>query len=242
MCIVRSDCEETFKPLEQQLQGFLFPFLVIAFGNLFHAWVRIRQKANVVMSQHSLRNIAIYDTTLRDGSQGEGISFSLQDKLAIASRLAEFGIDYIEGGYPMSNEKDAEFFAKVRKLDLGSSRICAFGMTRRRGMKAADDPGMQGLVAAETPVCTVVGKSWDFHATEVLNVSLAENLDMIGDSVEFITRHAECVYDAEHFFDGFKANQSTHARPFAPRRLLEPSGLYCATQTVALGPRRLPKS
>lgn len=158
------------------------------------------------MSQPSLRNIAIYDTTLRDGSQGEGISFSLQDKLAIAARLAEFGVDYIEGGYPMSNEKDAEFFAKVRQLDLGSSRICAFGMTRRRGMKAADDPGMQGLVAAQTPVCTVVGKSWDFHATEVLNVSLAENLDMIGDSVEYITRHAECVYDAEHFFDGFKAN------------------------------------
>lgn len=158
------------------------------------------------MTQDPLRNIAIYDTTLRDGSQGEGISFSLQDKLAIAARLAEFGVDYIEGGYPMSNEKDAEFFAKAKQLKLGSSRICAFGMTRRRGMKAADDPGMQGLVAAETPVCTVVGKSWDFHATEVLNVSLEENLDMIGDSVQFITRHAECVYDAEHFFDGFKAN------------------------------------
>ncbi|MGN6544110.1 MAG: citramalate synthase, partial [Aureliella sp.] len=152
------------------------------------------------------RDIAIYDTTLRDGSQGEGISFSLQDKLTIAARLAEFGIDYIEGGYPLSNEKDVEFFNRVRSMDLGRSRVCAFGMTRRRGMKAADDPGMQAMVAARTPVCTVVGKSWDFHATEILSVSLEENLAMIGDSVEFLARHCEVVYDAEHFFDGFKAN------------------------------------
>ncbi|MCC6511684.1 MAG: citramalate synthase, partial [Pirellulaceae bacterium] len=158
------------------------------------------------MSLDTPRNIAIYDTTLRDGSQGEGISFSLQDKLAIAGRLAEFGVDYIEGGYPMSNEKDAEFFAHVRKMDLGSSRVCAFGMTRRRGMKAAEDPGLLGLLSAQTPVCTVVGKSWDFHATEVLSVSLEENLAMIGDSVEFLARHCEVVYDAEHFFDGYKAN------------------------------------
>lgn len=152
------------------------------------------------------RDIAIYDTTLRDGSQGEGISFSLQDKLMIASRLAEFGVDYIEGGYPLSNEKDVAFFAKARQLNLGSSRICAFGMTRRRGMKADDDPGMKALLAADTPVCTVVGKSWDFHATEVLSVTLQENLDMIGESVEFLAKHCEVIYDAEHFFDGFKAN------------------------------------
>ena len=152
------------------------------------------------------REIAIYDTTLRDGSQGEGISFSLQDKLTIAARLAEFGIDYIEGGYPLSNEKDVEFFSRIRKMDMGSSRVCAFGMTRRRGMKASDDPGMQALLSAQTPACTVVGKSWDFHATEVLSVSLEENIAMIGDSVEFLARHCEVVYDAEHFFDGFKAN------------------------------------
>ncbi len=152
------------------------------------------------------RDIAIYDTTLRDGSQGEGISFSLQDKLTIASRLAEFGVDYIEGGYPLSNEKDVEFFTRVHKLNLGKSKVCAFGMTRRRGMKAADDPGMQAMLAANTPVCTVVGKSWDYHATEVLSVTLEENLSMIGDSVEFLSKHCEVVYDAEHFFDGFKAN------------------------------------
>lgn len=157
-------------------------------------------------SPMTTRDIAIYDTTLRDGSQGEGISFSLQDKLTIAARLSEFGIDYIEGGYPLSNEKDVEFFHRVRSMNLGSSRVCAFGMTRRRGMKAADDPGMKAMVAAQTPVCTVVGKSWDFHATEILSVSLEENLAMIGDSVEYLARHCEVVYDAEHFFDGFKAN------------------------------------
>ena len=152
------------------------------------------------------RSIAIYDTTLRDGSQGEGVSFSLQDKLTIAARLAEFGVDYIEGGYPLSNEKDVEFFRKVKHLQLGSSRISAFGMTRRRGLNPADDPGMQALRNAETPVCTIVGKSWDYHALEVLSVSLEENLAMIGDSVAFLAKHCEVVYDAEHFFDGYKAN------------------------------------
>jgi len=150
--------------------------------------------------------IQIYDTTLRDGSQGEGVSFSLQDKLNVASRLAEIGIDYIEGGYPLSNEKDVAFFEQIRKADLGETKICAFGMTRRRSMKAEADPGMQALVAAETPCITVVGKTWDFHATEVLRVSLEENVDMIAESVEFLGRHAEVIYDAEHFFDGYTAN------------------------------------
>ncbi len=153
-----------------------------------------------------MRTIEIYDTTLRDGTQGEGVSLSLQDKLNIAERLAELGIDFIEGGYPLSNEKDVAFFERARKLSLGKSRLCAFGMTRRRGIRAEDDPGMKALVAAQTPVITVVGKSWDFHATEVLGVSLQENLDMIGESVTFLARHADVVYDAEHFFDGYRAN------------------------------------
>ncbi|MFN7625720.1 MAG: citramalate synthase, partial [Pirellula sp.] len=131
------------------------------------------------------RSIHIYDTTLRDGTQGEGVSLSLQDKLNIASRLAEIGVDMIEGGYPLSNEKDAMFFQRARDLKLGKSQLAAFGMTRRRGMKAADDPGIKALVAAQTPVITLVGKSWDFHATEVLGVSLQENLDMISESVEY---------------------------------------------------------
>jgi 2-isopropylmalate synthase len=153
------------------------------------------------------RSIHIYDTTLRDGTQGEGVSLSLQDKLNIAGRLAEIGIDMIEGGYPLSNEKDTLFFQRVKNLSLGSSLIAAFGMTRRRGMSAEDDPGMKALVAAETPVITVVGKSWDFHATNVLGVSLQENLDMISESVAFLARYSQIVYDAEHFFDGYKANR-----------------------------------
>jgi 2-isopropylmalate synthase len=115
------------------------------------------------------RSIAIYDTTLRDGTQGEGISFSLQDKLNICQRLAEMGIDYIEGGYPLSNEKDVAFFERVKQLKLAQSQVCAFGMTRRRGLKAADDPGMQAMQRAGTPVCTIVGKSWDYHVTDVLS-------------------------------------------------------------------------
>ena len=154
----------------------------------------------------SAKPIQIYDTTLRDGSQGEGVSFSLQDKLNIARRLAETGIDFIEGGYPLSNEKDVAFFEQIRQDDLGGARVCAFGMTRRRSLKAADDPGMQSLVAAQTPCITLVGKTWDYHATEVLRVSLDENLAMIGESTEFLAQSADVIYDAEHFFDGYKAN------------------------------------
>jgi 2-isopropylmalate synthase len=155
----------------------------------------------------TMRNIQIYDTTLRDGTQGEGVSLSLQDKLNITQRLDELGFDYVEGGYPLSNEKDAEYFRRVRDLDLAHAKVCAFGMTRRKGVHVEDDPGMKALVAARAPVCTVVGKTWDFHATEVLRVSLEENLAMIQDSVGFLAANCEqVIYDAEHFFDGWKAN------------------------------------
>ncbi|WP_146602335.1 citramalate synthase [Novipirellula aureliae] len=152
------------------------------------------------------KSILIYDTTLRDGSQGEGVSFSLLDKLNIAERLAEIGVDFIEGGYPLSNEKDVAFFKEVRKRDLGETKISAFGMTRRKRLKADQDPGMNALVAAETPCITLVGKTWDYHATEVLGVTLEENLALIGESAEFLAKHAMVIYDAEHFFDGFRAN------------------------------------
>ncbi|TWU37197.1 citramalate synthase [Novipirellula artificiosorum] len=152
------------------------------------------------------KSILIYDTTLRDGSQGEGVSFSLQDKLNIAERLAEIGVDFIEGGYPLSNEKDVAFFQEIKKRDLGKTKVCAFGMTRRKRVKAEEDPGMRALVAAQTPCITLVGKTWDYHATEVLNVTLDENLALIGESAEFLGRSAEVIYDAEHFFDGFNAN------------------------------------
>lgn len=154
-----------------------------------------------------MTRIAIYDTTLRDGSQGEGVNFSLQDKLAITRRLDELGVDYVEGGYPLSNPKDTAYFRAVRDLELKHTRVAAFGMTRRRGVAPEDDTGMRALVEAGTPVVTVVGKSWDFQATEVLGVSLDENLRMIADSVGYLAANvSEVVYDAEHFFDGYKRN------------------------------------
>ena len=152
-----------------------------------------------------MRTIEIYDTTLRDGSQGEGVNFSLEDKLAIARRLDEAGVDFIEGGYPLSNPKDAQFFARGRELGLRHARLCAFGMTRRRGMEAAADPGMQALLAAETPIVTIVGKTSAFHVETVLGVTREENLAMIADTVGYLSSQGrEVFYDAEHFFDGWK--------------------------------------
>ena len=155
-----------------------------------------------------MTRIAIYDTTLRDGSQGEGVNFSLQDKLLITGRLDELGVDYIEGGYPLSNPKDAAYFREVRDLDLDHAKVVAFGMTRRRDCAPEDDTGMQSLVAAGTPAVTIVGKSWDLHVREVLGVSLEENLRMIADSVGYCGANVpEVIYDAEHFFDGYKRNR-----------------------------------
>ena len=152
-----------------------------------------------------MRPIEIYDTTLRDGSQGEGVNFSLEDKLAITRRLDAAGIDFIEGGYPLSNPKDAQYFARVREMKLAHSRVVAFGMTRRRGMSAAEDPGMQALLDAGTGVVTIVGKTSAFHVTEVLGVSRGENLAMIADTVaHLVAAGREVFYDAEHFFDGWK--------------------------------------
>jgi 2-isopropylmalate synthase len=154
-----------------------------------------------------MTHVQVYDTTLRDGAQGEGVNFSLQDKLLIARRLDEFGFDFIEGGYPLSNPKDAEFFQCIAAEPLHNSRLCAFGMTRRRGMQAADDPGMKALLASRADVITIVGKTHDFHVAEVLRVSLEENLEMIRDSIACMREAGrQVIYDAEHFFDGWKAN------------------------------------
>lgn len=151
--------------------------------------------------------IQLYDTTLRDGSQGEGVNFSLQDKLMIACKLDELGFDYIEGGYPLSNPKDEEFFQRAAEMTWKHARITAFGMTRRRGVTAAEDTGMQALIASRAPVVTIVGKTWDLHVTEVLRVSLEENLAMIRDSIAFVkSQGREAIYDAEHCFDGWRAN------------------------------------
>jgi 2-isopropylmalate synthase len=154
-----------------------------------------------------MTRIHIYDTTLRDGSQGEGVNFSLQDKLLITRRLDELGVDFIEGGYPLSNPKDFEYFREVRKLELKHARIAAFGMTRRKGVRAADDTCIKALLDSEAPLITLVGKTWDMQVREVLNTTLDENLRMIADSVA-CCRDAgrELFYDAEHFFDGFHHN------------------------------------
>ena len=154
-----------------------------------------------------MTRIQIYDTTLRDGSQGEGVNFSLQDKLLITQRLDELGFDFIEGGYPLSNPKDAEYFQRVRDLDLKHATVTAFGMTRRRGAAPEDDTGMVALRDSQAKICVIVGKTWDLHVLEVLRVDEAENLAMIRDSVGYLHGEGRKVfYDAEHFFDGYRAN------------------------------------
>jgi 2-isopropylmalate synthase len=154
-----------------------------------------------------MRKIQIYDTTLRDGSQGEKISFSLEDKLHIIRKLDDLGVDYIEGGWPGSNNKDLELFRRVQDLTLKSARMAAFGSTRHPRYDAEHDPNLKALVEAHTPVITIFGKSWDLHVKTALGISLKENLDLIRDSVAFLkSRGKEVIYDGEHFFDGFKAD------------------------------------
>ncbi len=154
-----------------------------------------------------MKEIQIYDTTLRDGAQAEGISFSVEDKLRIVQELDKLGIHYIEGGYAGANPKDEEFFRRVRELKLGKSKVTAFGSTRRSGKKASEDKNLQHLLSAETDVITVVGKSWDLHVKDVLRVSKIENLKMIEESIRFLTNNGrEVIFDAEHFFDGYKSN------------------------------------
>lgn len=153
--------------------------------------------------------VELYDTTLRDGTQGLGITLTVVDKINIARLLDDLGFDYIEGGYPLSNPKDVAFFEEAAKLDWKHAKICAFGMTRRKGIAPEEDAGMNALVSAGAPIVTIVGKTWDLHVDEVLRVDRDENLAMIEDSVRFCREQPqvqEVFYDAEHFFDGYKAN------------------------------------
>jgi len=159
------------------------------------------------MSTTESTKVYVYDTTLRDGTQGEGVSLSLEDKLLIAESLDRLGVDYVEGGYPMSNPKDEAFFAEVAHRDIARSKIAAFGMTRRRGVKADQDAGLRALLDSHAPVTTVVGKTWDLHVREVLRASEQENLDMVHESLALLAGEGrEVVFDAEHFFDGYQAN------------------------------------
>ncbi len=154
------------------------------------------------------RRIEIYDTTLRDGCQAEGISFSLQDKLMVIRRLVSLGFDYIEGGYPASNEKDFQLFRRAGDLDLGRTRLCAFGMTRRKGVKVEEDPGLRRLLDCSLGWVTLVGKASAFQATNVLRTTPEENLAMVADTIRYLRHHGqEVIFDAEHFFDGWKADR-----------------------------------
>ena len=153
------------------------------------------------------QTIEIYDTTLRDGTQGTGFSLTSDDKVAIAKRLDVFGVDVIEGGWPGSNPKDADFFERMKSVKLGHARLAAFGMTRRKGGVAEADANLNALLDAGTPIVTVVGKSWTLHVTEALGATLDENLAMIHDSVAYLHGQGrEVFYDAEHFFDGYVAD------------------------------------
>jgi 2-isopropylmalate synthase len=151
--------------------------------------------------------IDTFDTTLRDGTQGEAVSFSVDDKLLIAAKLDEIGIDYIEGGWPGSNPKDKEFFARARQQTFTHAKLTAFGATRLARYPVHEDPSVRALVEADTPAVSIFGKTWDFHVRKALGISLEDNLTLIADTVGFVKAHGrEVVYDAEHFFDGFRAN------------------------------------
>ncbi len=153
----------------------------------------------------STKRVSLYDTTLRDGTQGTGISFSVLDKIRVAEKLDEFGIDYIEGGWPGSNPKDAEFFTEAAKRKWKHAKLAAFGMTRRGNSKVEDDAQVKALLDAQTPVVCVVGKTWPLHVTHVFKVTTEENLAMIGDTVRYLkSKGREVLYDAEHYFDAYK--------------------------------------
>ena len=149
-------------------------------------------------------SVLIYDTTLRDGTQGEGISFSATDKILITQKLDQFGVDYIEGGWPGSNPRDMAFFEEIKGVKLKHAKVAAFGSTRRAKLEAKDDPQIQLLLDAETEVVTIFGKTWLLHVTDVLRTTAEENLAMIEDSVRYLKESGrEVIYDAEHFYDGY---------------------------------------
>jgi len=162
---------------------------------------------NKEQTPSNLTPLEILDTTLRDGAQGEGITFSVQDKLDVVRALDDLGISWIEAGNPGSNPKDMEFFRLAESLKLANAKLCAFGPTRKKGVKASEDPGVMSLLDAQTQAVVIFGKSWDFHVSEVLKVSPEENLAMIAETIAFLKEKGKLVfYDAEHFFDGWKSN------------------------------------
>ena len=154
-----------------------------------------------------MKDVLLYDTTLRDGCQAEDISLTLEDKLRMAAKLDDMGIDYIEGGYPGSNPRDADFFKQVKKLKLKNAKVASFGTTRKFGAKPSQDINLKALLGADAPAVTLVGKTWDLHVRDDLRISQKANLEIIADSIAFMKKRVdEVIFDAEHFFDGFRAN------------------------------------
>ena len=165
--------------------------------------------------------IFTFDTTLRDGTQGEAVSFSVEDKLIIAQKLDDIGIDYIEGGWPGSNPKDKEFFARAKsELKLKNAKLCAFGSTHFARNTVETDTNTQELANAGTPAISIFGKTWDFHVTRALGITLEENLKIINNTVGYLKAQGkELVYDAEHFFDGYINNQDYALRTLEAAKL-----------------------
>jgi len=156
-----------------------------------------------------MQPILLYDTTLRDGTQGENISFSADEKVKIAERLDDMGIHYIEGGWPGSNPKDIQFFDMARRIKFKQAKLAAFGATRKPGIAPEDDANLKALLETHSPVTTIFGKSWDLHVEKIMDNTLSENISMISESIEFLKSHQkEVIYDAEHFFDGYKENKA----------------------------------
>ncbi len=151
--------------------------------------------------------VTIFDSTLRDGAQAEGVSFSVEDKIKIVKALDNLGIAYIEAGNPGSNPKDLEFFERIKNIELNNAEIAAFGSTRRRGISPSEDGNVRALLGADTKTVAIFGKSWDFHVTDIINATLQENIEMIYDTIAFLkSKGKTVVFDAEHFFDGYKNN------------------------------------
>lgn len=156
----------------------------------------------------SNNNISIFDSTLRDGAQGQGISYSVEDKIKIVKALDDIGVTYIEAGNPGSNPKDMEFFKRIKEVSLKTSKVAAFGSTRRPGKEVKDDTNIKNILIADTDVVVIFGKAWDFQVTDILKTTLEENLSMIDDTIRFLAeRGKEVIFDAEHFFDGYKNNK-----------------------------------
>lgn len=173
------------------------------------------------------KTIAIFDSTLRDGAQGESISFSVGDKLKILEALDELGVSYVEAGNPGSNPKDSEFFIKAKNMRLKNVKLTSFGSTRRKGIKVEQDKNIQAILEAETPVVSIFGKTWDIHVIDVIKTTLEENLEMIYDTIVFLKKQGkEVVFDAEHFFDGYKNNKDY---ALAAIKTAESAGANCIT-------------